>query len=201
MSFAENLRALRKEKGISQEELAELLEVSRQAVSKWEQGAGYPEMETMIRLSSKLKVSIDRLLRDETEMEEARPQRGESPAGGEITIRSRDGTAIVSCYKVQSSPVFKHKKNEPCCALFGVSGPPSFWGESSTLLGWYASEEDLQKETEAILAALRRGDGFYDLQPPGQRAASGASGWINRALPPCQGPPGHEKGNAKRRSL
>ena len=38
MSFAENLRALRKEKGISQEELAELLEVSRQAVSKWEQG-------------------------------------------------------------------------------------------------------------------------------------------------------------------
>lgn len=38
MAFAENLKQIRKEKGISQEELAEQLEVSRQAVSKWEQG-------------------------------------------------------------------------------------------------------------------------------------------------------------------
>ena len=38
MSFAENLRKIRKEKHLSQEELAEILDVSRQAVSKWEQG-------------------------------------------------------------------------------------------------------------------------------------------------------------------
>ena len=38
MSFADNLREIRKEKNLSQEDLAELLEVSRQAVSKWEQG-------------------------------------------------------------------------------------------------------------------------------------------------------------------
>ena len=38
MAFAENLRELRKERGLSQEDLAELLDVSRQAVSKWEQG-------------------------------------------------------------------------------------------------------------------------------------------------------------------
>ncbi len=43
MSFAENLQRIRKERHLSQEELAELLDVSRQAVSKWEQGAGYPE--------------------------------------------------------------------------------------------------------------------------------------------------------------
>lgn len=40
MSFAENLKKIRKEKGFSQEELAETMNVSRQAVSKWEQGAG-----------------------------------------------------------------------------------------------------------------------------------------------------------------
>ena len=40
MSFAERLKQIRKEKGLSQEDLAELLDVSRQAVSKWEQGAG-----------------------------------------------------------------------------------------------------------------------------------------------------------------
>ena len=38
MSFAENLKFVRKERNLSQEELAEILEVSRQAVSKWEQG-------------------------------------------------------------------------------------------------------------------------------------------------------------------
>lgn len=38
MSFAENLKNIRKEKGMSQEELAEIMDVSRQAVSKWEQG-------------------------------------------------------------------------------------------------------------------------------------------------------------------
>ena len=45
MSFAENLKQLRKERQLSQEELAEMLDVSRQAVSKWELGDGYPEVE------------------------------------------------------------------------------------------------------------------------------------------------------------
>ena len=44
MSFSENLKQIRKEHHLSQEELAELLDVSRQAVSKWEQGQGYPEV-------------------------------------------------------------------------------------------------------------------------------------------------------------
>lgn len=41
MSFAENLKNIRKEKGMSQEELAEIMDVSRQAVSKWEQGVSH----------------------------------------------------------------------------------------------------------------------------------------------------------------
>lgn len=41
MSFAERLKQIRKEKGLSQEDLAELLDVSRQAVSKWEQGVSH----------------------------------------------------------------------------------------------------------------------------------------------------------------
>ena len=46
MSLSDNLRALRKQKGYSQEQLAERLNVSRQAVSKWESDNGYPEMES-----------------------------------------------------------------------------------------------------------------------------------------------------------
>ena len=49
MSFAENLKQIRKEHGYSQEELAELLDVSRQAVGKWENGQGYPEVEKLLQ--------------------------------------------------------------------------------------------------------------------------------------------------------
>ena len=65
MSFAENLKQLRKENQLSQEELAEILDVSRQAVSKWEQGIGYPEVEKLLLLSSKLNISLDSLMATE----------------------------------------------------------------------------------------------------------------------------------------
>ena len=65
MSFAENLKKIRKEKGFSQEELAEIMNVSRQAVSKWEQGIGYPEVEKLLLLSSKLNISLDSLMSEE----------------------------------------------------------------------------------------------------------------------------------------
>ena len=51
MSFAENLKQLRKKKQLSQEELAEILDVSRQAVSKWEQGMGYRSESTRLNSS------------------------------------------------------------------------------------------------------------------------------------------------------
>ena len=62
MSFAENLQAFRKKNGLTQEDLAELLGVSRQAVSKWEQGDGYPEVEKLLILADKLGVSLDALM-------------------------------------------------------------------------------------------------------------------------------------------
>lgn len=65
MSFAENLRRARKTKGMSQEELAALLGVSRQAVSKWEQGTVYPETEKLKTISNNLNVSLDYLLDNE----------------------------------------------------------------------------------------------------------------------------------------
>ena len=65
MSFAENLKQIRKEKQLSQEELAEILDVSRQAISKWEQGVGYPEVEKLLLLSSKLNISLDSLMSTE----------------------------------------------------------------------------------------------------------------------------------------
>lgn len=62
MSFGNNLRMIRKEKGITQEELADMLDVSRQAVSKWESEGGYPETDKLIVLAKKLGVSLDYLM-------------------------------------------------------------------------------------------------------------------------------------------
>ncbi len=70
MIFSEKLQILRKEKGLSQEKLAELLSVSRQAVSKWESGQTYPEIEKLIVLSDLFEITLDDLLKDkDTECE------------------------------------------------------------------------------------------------------------------------------------
>lgn len=65
MEFNEKLQGLRKEKGLTQEELAEVLYVSRTAVSKWESGRGYPNIESLKDISKFFSVSIDDLLSGE----------------------------------------------------------------------------------------------------------------------------------------
>lgn len=52
MAFSEKLVKLRKEKGLSQEALAEQLNTTRQAVSKWENGQGYPETEKLLMMGN-----------------------------------------------------------------------------------------------------------------------------------------------------
>jgi len=64
MKFYEKLQKLRKEKGLSQEELAEMLGVSRQSVSKWESGVTYPETEKLLIISEIFGVTLDSLLKD-----------------------------------------------------------------------------------------------------------------------------------------
>jgi transcriptional regulator with XRE-family HTH domain len=64
LKFSEKLQVLRKEKGLSQEKLAEILSVSRQAVSKWESGQTYPEIDKLIVLSDLFKITLDDLVRD-----------------------------------------------------------------------------------------------------------------------------------------
>lgn len=65
MGFGEELKRARKDKHISQEELAEILNVSRASVSKWERGEGYPEVETLIGISRALHLSLDLLMSEE----------------------------------------------------------------------------------------------------------------------------------------
>ena len=63
MTFGENLQFLRKRRGMTQEELAEKMDVSRQSVSKWESNAAYPEMDAILRLCDLFSCDMDTLLR------------------------------------------------------------------------------------------------------------------------------------------
>ena len=63
MNFGENLQTLRKQKNYSQEDLADRLQVSRQAVSKWESGTGYPEIEKLISICDLFDCSMDELIK------------------------------------------------------------------------------------------------------------------------------------------
>ena len=162
MSFAEHLRQIRKEKGLSQEDLAELLDVSRQAVSKWEQGAGYPEVEKLLLLSNRLNISLDSLMAAEIARESGS---GRAEVTGTILITSPHENVVVSCYKVISSQKMKTGKEAPHFALFGVSsGSASFWGEPTTFLGWYEDEEQIAKEVGAIQEAILNGQPSYELK-------------------------------------
>ena len=67
MSLAENLQYLRAREGVTQEQLAERLDVSRQSVSKWESAASYPEMDTLLTLCDMFQVDMDTLLRGSVE--------------------------------------------------------------------------------------------------------------------------------------
>lgn len=80
MTFAEKLVRLRKREGLSQEALAEALGVSRQAVSRWEQGTALPDAAKLLPCARYFSVSVDWLLDDEKAWEELTDS-GERPAG------------------------------------------------------------------------------------------------------------------------
>ena len=162
MSFAENLKQLRKEKQLSQEDLAEILDVSRQAVSKWEQGIGYPEVEKLLLLSNKLNISLDSLMATGI-AQESNPKM--QNVTGIITLTSPIEHVIATCHKVISSQKMSGGKSSPQYALFGKSeGKGMFGEEPTTFLGWYVDENDISKEIAEINDAIVNGVATYTLK-------------------------------------
>ena len=68
MLFSEKLRKLRKENGLTQEELADKLNVSRQAITKWESGDGIPDIENLKQISILFNTTIDELVKEDKDV-------------------------------------------------------------------------------------------------------------------------------------
>ena len=123
MEFNEKLQELRKQKGFTQEELAELLFVSRTAVSKWESGRGYPNIDSLKAISKLFSVTIDELLSGNELLSIAE----EENKNKESSIRSLVfGLLDISVIMLLFLPFFAQKvgdfiKNVSLLSLNGVS--------------------------------------------------------------------------------
>ena len=103
MEFSEKLTALRKQAGLSQEQLANRLGVTRQSVSKWESGAALPELVKLISLSEMFGVSVDYLVKDR--MEEPTPAAASEPDTARI---ERKLDALASDYRGSWGPYYQY---------------------------------------------------------------------------------------------
>lgn len=96
MALSDKLYMLRKKSGLSQEQLAEQLSVSRQAISKWESGQSVPESEKLVAISNYFKVSLDYLLKNDNEYEQ-QSGNSETETSGNANDRTKWLIGIISC--------------------------------------------------------------------------------------------------------
>lgn len=118
MAFAENLLNARKRKGLSQEKLAEMLHVSRQAVSKWETGESTPDMDNLIRLREALGISLDALLLEAPEepaTEAKEPASAPVAQRNQATPGARNAYGARRCWRWACWAYSSYRFFPPCC--------------------------------------------------------------------------------------
>lgn len=181
MSISERIRVLRKKNGLSQEQLADKLGVSRQAVSKWESETSFPDIEKIVLMSEIFDVSTDYLIKDETvvEDEESVQQNIESiNVSGKLYIIDINKSKLAAFDEFGIEMMIGNNNGEgnlisgitkpnvkvkvPVCALYGIT--KGILGiNKRTYLGYYASLEDAQKELVSISQASKS-DTQYELK-------------------------------------
>lgn len=150
MTLGEKISELRKRAGFSQEKLAELLDVSRQAVTKWESGKGNPDTENLIRLSEIFGVSLDELCGKEAE----KPKAKIHPGGHLFCLIS---VLVVTAYCIIGG-ITKNFSGETLIMLIILAVPMHcfthliFWGmvksgEFSMLAGY---DSEIKYDTENL---------------------------------------------------
>lgn len=162
--LAENLKALRKAKGLSQEELAARLHVVRQTVSKWEGGLSAPDAELLATLAGVLEVPVGRLLGEEEPPEEVEAVsarlaelEGRAARRRETVRRLLHGLCLAVCLGVLAGLL-----------LIGRLGSP--------YLGWdYADPE-----TAVLGVAFHAGEWLFVRLAPALLLGGAAGAWATR---------------------
>lgn len=116
MQFCEKLMELRRKAGLSQEQLADRLGVTRQSVSKWESGAAMPELGKLIALSELFGVSIDYLVKDGDALDPAAEQESSRSARVEEKL-----DMLAQDYRRSFGPVYQYTSSRTLLGLPLVS--------------------------------------------------------------------------------
>lgn len=106
MRFAEKILKLRKERGWSQEEMAEKLNVTRQAISRWEMGTAQPDLNNLLQLSRLFSVTTDYLVNDSYESDRDLPAVQESRRESNQTARKVAGICVAVVGALGNSVVY-----------------------------------------------------------------------------------------------
>ncbi|MBQ7330918.1 MAG: helix-turn-helix transcriptional regulator [Oscillospiraceae bacterium] len=96
MNLGENIYRLRTEKGMSQGDLADALEVSRQSVSKWENASAVPELDKLLKMSRVFSVSLDALVSGQPPIPPTECSQESAPREG-ISVRNIAGIVVLCC--------------------------------------------------------------------------------------------------------
>ena len=147
MSLSENIYRLRTEKNMSQLDLAEALEVSRQSVSKWETGTAVPELDKLVKMAKLFEISLDELVSGEAQPEKPEPAPFiapepqviyvEKPAFPTVKRHHVIGAVILSCALIYAVLLYEGLSLEEtlsmvlpviaCGIVFFLSDRPLFW--------------------------------------------------------------------------
>ena len=160
MKLSEKIIELRKHKGMTQEELATLCNVSRQSISKWEADIALPELEKLLILSDTFGVSLDVLVKDEMELntvkevhtcgDNALAQKKTEVYEGTLIKESIEDDSILDLLNV-------HK-----IELWNTGGKPKYW----TVLYFSSAHADFPEQISKVLIAdeARGGNWFVDFK-------------------------------------
>lgn len=145
MKLSEKILQLRKSKGMTQEELAELCNVSRQSISKWEADIALPETEKLLLLSDIFHMSLDVLLKDELTLSEVK----EVHTCGNNAVREKrrevyEGTLIKESIADDNVIDYLHVHK---LELWNTGGKPKYW----TVLHFTSDRTDLPEQFARVM--------------------------------------------------
>ena len=172
--FKDNLVTLRKQAGLSQEELAHAIGVTRQSISKYETGAAEPDFDRLNKLQAYFNVSFDELLGS------GQSEFNRMPITGSITIQSAIDARMTQFDTFRIDDVFGHQRPaSPQAQLVGemTKNNNGFLGPDVIPLGWYVTRSDAEREIEGIQSAINSGRRSYKLQYNVVAVKRGLFGW------------------------
>ena len=159
--FKDALRQLRIDQGISQEKLGEILDVSRQSISKYESGLSEPDFDKLIMIAEYFDVTTDFLLMSKinNQMKTRSERTSISSKMGQLF----GGDGIASFYKFKINRVIGSKRTVPQTYILGTYDSGIF-GDKNCLMAYYKTYADAKNELNRIDEAMEMGKTSYDLQ-------------------------------------